>query len=33
MKKCGRCGTIYCGKDCQVAHWKEHKPHCKPAEA
>jgi hypothetical protein len=22
-KKCGRCGTRYCGPECQVQHWKE----------
>ena len=22
-KKCGRCGTRYCGSACQVQHWKE----------
>jgi hypothetical protein len=29
LKKCVRCGTRYCGKKCQVVHWKAHKPHCK----
>ena len=29
MFKCSRCGLVkYCGKDCQRAHWKEHKPFC-----
>ncbi|KAJ7475892.1 hypothetical protein FB451DRAFT_1397282 [Mycena latifolia] len=28
--KCGKCGTShYCSRECQVAHWKEHKPMCK----
>ena len=26
---CGRCrAVVYCGKDCQTRHWKEHKAHC-----
>lgn len=30
FKKCGRCLTVkYCGKDCQVANWKNHKLVCK----
>ncbi|CAB1115205.1 unnamed protein product [Ectocarpus sp. CCAP 1310/34] len=31
FKRCGRCRTtVYCSKDCQVAHWKEkHKMECK----
>ncbi|GKT63207.1 MYND finger domain-containing protein [Colletotrichum tofieldiae] len=30
-KKCGRCERAwYCGIDCQKAHWKFHKPLCKP---
>ncbi|KAJ6578839.1 hypothetical protein DFH09DRAFT_1449104 [Mycena vulgaris] len=28
--KCGQCGTTgYCSRECQAAHWKEHKPVCK----
>lgn len=32
---CGRCGTVqYCGKECQVKHWKEaHKAECKKVRA
>lgn len=27
--KCGNCKkAVYCGKECQVAHWKEHKKCC-----
>jgi hypothetical protein len=30
FKACGRCGTVvYCSRDCQLAHWTEHKPKCK----
>lgn len=29
MQRCTRCrGVYYCGKDCQVAHWPEHKRGC-----
>jgi hypothetical protein len=29
--KCARCQRAwYCGKDCQKAHWKDHKPVCIP---
>ncbi|RPA81046.1 hypothetical protein BJ508DRAFT_118721 [Ascobolus immersus RN42] len=29
LVKCGRCRTVwYCGRDCQVSHWKEHKLSC-----
>lgn len=28
FKHCSGCGAIYCSKDCQVAHWKQHKPSC-----
>jgi hypothetical protein len=28
LYKCGGCGTRYCGKGCQVAHWRVHKPFC-----
>jgi uncharacterized paraquat-inducible protein A len=28
-KACIRCKTtFYCGRDCQVNHWKQHKPTC-----
>jgi radical SAM protein with 4Fe4S-binding SPASM domain len=28
-KACTRCKTTYyCGRDCQVNHWKQHKPTC-----
>ena len=31
MSSCSRCGLVkYCGRDCQRAHWKEHKPLCIP---
>jgi len=30
VMKCSRCLTVaYCGRDCQVAHWKAHKKACK----
>lgn len=30
--RCGGCGTVsYCGKECQLGHWKEHKGACKAA--
>ena len=30
LKKCGACRKVqYCGKECQRAHWKEHKSNCK----
>ena len=29
LKKCARCKMVaYCNRDCQKAHWKEHKPDC-----
>jgi hypothetical protein len=29
MSSCSRCGLVfYCGRDCQSAHWKKHKPLC-----
>lgn len=32
LKKCGKCMlTAYCGKECQKAHWGEHKRRCKDA--
>ena len=31
LSSCSRCGLVkYCGRDCQRAHWKEHKPLCIP---
>ena len=31
MSSCSRCGLVfYCGRDCQSAHWKKHKPLCIP---
>ena len=31
MSSCARCGLVfYCGKDCQGAHWKDHKLLCIP---
>ena len=30
--RCTGCGAIsYCGRDCQRAHWKSHKPQCRAA--
>ncbi len=30
LKPCSRCVICaYCSKDCQRAHWPDHKPHCK----
>jgi hypothetical protein len=32
--KCSGCQVArYCGKDCQKAHWKQHKPVCKMLQA
>jgi hypothetical protein len=32
LKLCSRCRRVaYCGAACQNAHWKAHKPACKPA--
>ncbi|KAJ7775332.1 hypothetical protein B0H16DRAFT_1506984 [Mycena metata] len=29
LRRCSGCGIVrYCSKECQKAHWKEHKPHC-----
>ena len=28
-KKCAKCGTLYCSRECQAADWKEHKTWCK----
>ena len=31
LMQCARCSVAYyCSKDCQVRHWKEHKPRCLP---
>jgi uncharacterized paraquat-inducible protein A len=30
MNRCARCKqAMYCSKECQVSHWKDHKSHCK----
>ncbi|KAG2449953.1 hypothetical protein HYH02_000057 [Chlamydomonas schloesseri] len=32
FQHCGKCRTVrYCSRACQVAHWPQHKPVCKPA--
>jgi len=29
FKACSKCeNVVYCGRECQVAHWKEHKKEC-----
>lgn len=29
VKRCSRCKSEwYCGRECQVGHWKKHKPLC-----
>ena len=29
LRACSKCKKArYCGRDCQVAHWKEHKKEC-----
>eukprot|EP00961_Rhodomonas_salina_P006683 90765-Rhodomonas_salina.1 len=33
MKRCTRCRIVYyCGRDCQVAHWGQHKVQCTSVE-
>lgn len=30
LRQCSRCmSALYCSKECQVSHWKDHKKHCK----
>ena len=32
LKLCGACKSVrYCGKECQTAHWKDHKAECRVA--
>lgn len=34
FSECARCESVrYCTRECQVAHWKEHKPRCKAISA
>ncbi|KAL4452293.1 hypothetical protein ABPG75_007955 [Micractinium tetrahymenae] len=34
LRKCSRCRHVsYCSRECQKAHWAEHKQDCKPAHA
>merc|ERR1712098_767287 len=31
LKRCSRCfGVVYCGRECQRADWRRHKPLCRP---
>jgi hypothetical protein len=31
LQRCSRCKAVhYCGRECQTADWKNHKPHCLP---
>jgi hypothetical protein len=31
LQSCARCRAVaYCNRDCQIAHWKEHKKDCNP---
>lgn len=33
VKKCAGCfATFYCGKTCQISHWREHKKECRVAQ-
>lgn len=33
LQTCRRCGLVrYCGRECQVADWKEHKKTCQPCK-
>jgi hypothetical protein len=29
VKACGACGTRYCSRQCQEAHWQQHKAACR----
>jgi hypothetical protein len=34
VRKCSGCQQVaYCNRDCQTAHWKEHKKACKKADS
>lgn len=28
LKKCSRCSSMYCSRECQLAHWPKHKAFC-----
>ena len=33
LMRCGRCNEVYCGRACQVAHYKAHKANCRATTA